>query len=1059
MNNSSNNNSMDSIIDNNNQIKNEILFWKVFHNKYLFFFIFSKLKNRECFTKTYKEIYKVGEILKNGSISSSSSSSSFLELLLDKVLNEQYLVFENVSVIKQLLQNPFFKNNEPFFTKLRDYYKLNQILVDSKDNLPIGQLPIGIHELDIVYLSIISCNVSSLKVFYNSSSSVSNKNQLLYIGEAIKYQNLETLDFVYKAAIQSNNNTNEINEYVQNLPYLLFFDQPNTEIIRYAIKQMNIKFSPSKIPLLTFFKVDIELVKELMGTDAASQVIQIEQPISTFQLFYYDWFQGTIKDLIHHSMALQLIEKIYRNQIQTTPAIPSLFEELNNYVNRAKDIQNSSLKLYDLSNDELVFKLLKVYIEILLTKYMDLDYFFHNDGKKKSPLYYLVEYSVRFNNINILDTIINPPKQQSDQSNDNNNNSNNNISIYSVIIEKSIEYCNEQLFNIAINRLSLKRKFSFNIKSNGIFKKLLNNSSSTNNINSIKSFIDNCIINNIEKIDISSFYTILLQLDNWEIIEYFYNNRGKISYIHCSVLKYVESPETLERILNQQREKFYSTWEIKELFNRDRLDLLNIIEKYTKEQNKNVNNNNNNKGIIENLKTIKNNQDFANEKIKGNNTNFKLIDYLIENGYNIPYDTVLLDMADEIKSSENLSKNLLKKFKYLLDLNDLHPTRPQFKYGAGFSAAMVYPSNLEIILFIKDYRPWELVRNNDEPPKFKYYNPASTNFFYYLSGNPTQNIIKLFLKTGRYNLLLDYLKFKKDSINAGNNDDMDDEQFSNNIIVKLLDSERPDKLTIPYKIFKEYLLYEKNHYFQSPQSPDQIRLKNYLENLLKESVKNANLSVIKLLFKLYPTYFNYSSVDEFFQNNRHFFLKNMILTDELVCLGKLLNKLFPIPISEVTTLCTGDPGYDYLNYGFSIKTTCIVDLNSLKIASHEKNSIIITYDDLKCFEIGLYEIHLSNLYLDIDALGTTDDKRVATKIYLDDCTFKDQRISSIGNSIPTATEHLSIAVTDTSNLLFIPFSSLKYLKIFILAYKNIEQYFPKIENDLSTSDETNFYNV
>ncbi|EGC32731.1 hypothetical protein DICPUDRAFT_155266 [Dictyostelium purpureum] len=103
--------------------------------------------------------------------------------------------------------------------------------------------------------------------------------------------------------------------------------------------------------------------------------------------------------------------------------------------------------------------------------------------------------------------------------------------------------------------------------------------------------------------------------------------------------------------------------------------------------------------------------------------------------------------------------------------------------------------------------------------------------------------------------------------------------------------------------------------------------------------------------------------------------------------------------------------------------------------------------------------HLSNLYLDIDALGTTDDKRVATKIYLDDCTFKDQRISSIGNSIPTATEHLSIAVTDTSNLLFIPFSSLKYLKIFILAYKNIEQYFPKIENDLSTSDETNFYNV
>ncbi|KAM9977530.1 hypothetical protein ACTFIR_011397 [Dictyostelium discoideum] len=846
-------------IDNEN--KHEYLFWKVFRNQFINFNIWSVLKRREVQTKRYKEIHQVEWIRKR-----------YPMLLVDKIKRNDYLTF-TLNDIKEILRddNLIIKNDEQSFIHLRDHYKIDQLLIDFQINDPYNTS----HQiLDIIQLSIESNNLISLKVFSKQQQQQQEQEQrqqeqqkqTSYLNEALSNNNFEIIDYVYRVIGEK--------EYNSELIYQYLFEKPNLKVIEYAIDVIGVEIQPKKLPIWSLFSLPMNLINRIFKIQSSTMVdttpwneivIQIEKPISSFKNFFYNFFQGTLDDLINHSMILLFIEKVYRkDQLLNSLNLLNLLNELSNLINQAKLQQQQEEKeekeeklLYYIDDSDIITnQLLKLYVKIILERCWCDDFYFLPSGEiLESSNFSLIEYSVRYSDPTILERI------------DPNN------KFIQKLMEKSCEYCNSTMFQWGINKYSKAKKFNFYLKtSDKIFKKQLLKLNINNNNNGLNdeiiSFIDNSIINNLELISEGSLFQTLINLDNWEIFNYIYmkstnnNNKYIIKSVTTMVLSIIKSKNLLENILKRNYiKKFFrcEKWgNPEQLLGRSRFDLVDSLDKFKQ------------------LDEYKANIDANNKMILNRFYQCDVVEYLIRNNYQFSISDILVDLVNNFNSQSSYSLSLAK-FKLLLDLSGSNDeaymgSSKNLSYGSGFAAIMIYGKVPAAISFIQDYRSFDI-----KSGKFKY----NTNL---LEMKVDKDLLFHFLLTsGKYPQLIEYVA----KINS-----------NSNMISYFGKIGKSGKLE-PIKLYFKYLdQLNNNSNNNNNQNQNQINnlmptainteiepipsTENNLYSILAGSIKNGHFEVVKLFEKYQPELFKKDRWDQFilnfnpFSNHKYKFLEYYI---------------------------------------------------------------------------------------------------------------------------------------------------------------------------------------
>ncbi|EGC29656.1 hypothetical protein DICPUDRAFT_99765 [Dictyostelium purpureum] len=160
------------------------------------------------------------------------------------------------------------------------------------------------------------------------------------------------------------------------------------------------------------------------------------------------------------------------------------------------------------------------------------------------------------------------------------------------------------------------------------------------------------------------------------------------------------------------------------------------------------------------------------------------------------------------------------------------------------------------------------------------------------------------------------------------------------------------------------------------------------------------------------------------------FSPNSVQSDDTSCTQNLINTLFSNAPSNIV-LCTGESGYTSSDNTWSYIGICkdSVTLESLSITSVTLNSNSLQSNLLSCFT-SLTQLTLTNLSFDQDAFGSGS----ATNVALNTCSFKNQLISSNGNSISPTTTKFFMKINDQLNLPQLNLKTIKNLKSFELVH-------------------------
>ncbi|KAM9964304.1 hypothetical protein ACTFIW_004060 [Dictyostelium discoideum] len=627
-------------------VKKEILFWKIWRNKYILINILNNLKEKFTRNKKYHEIHSVDYMLKN----------NFIELLIDKVKQNCYLTFSKNFKIQDLFEtingDTIISNN--FYNNLIKNYKRHLI-----------------HKSEaLCEESCISNNIELLKIIINDPDyNYKFLNNSSLIDLSIKNgSNLKILKFLF------NNENLEISKNYSEKELLknLFESKENknknyNEIANYLLNQVNIDLSkcePSQFDTSIYLKLDLELFDKLYLNDK----IIVDQNSLSFSCMdkLFDCTVDQLKKYIKFSLLIlerylriddkSIIEKIKKLNLPTT---------LND---------DKPLSSYSFENQDI-----KQLIEIYIIDLQELCCF-----RFQNQILNQLEYSIKYNQLNYLSNLNQKIK-----------------------LQKGIEFCIEYGNSEALLEIISSQKINYNasisltpqslsLSSSSKLLKNKNNYNNNSNNNNNNNFENNenlklfkYCINDKEKqrIFLQTFlyhincyqekdyiFKLALKNDDLEIIQFIHHlmliygiriNKSK-HIISNNFLQFVESTKVLT-YLCQNKKDFNFNYQ--SLLYRERFDLMECFEKFSIVSK-------NDYSIMNDEKLSKNVLKFLHEKgytctflRLNNNNNFR------NHSFSKYIDIGLIDFNNNNNNNDDeLNNNLQQQFKnniiYLYYLNE-----------------------------------------------------------------------------------------------------------------------------------------------------------------------------------------------------------------------------------------------------------------------------------------------------------------------------------------------------------------------------------------------------